>query len=73
MLVMDPQTAAFTPRDELWRIQSDMLRVHQTQSDHAERLSRLERRQEEDVRLKSVWGSSSPFPSVLGGTPQHGE
>ncbi|EON64497.1 hypothetical protein W97_03729 [Coniosporium apollinis CBS 100218] len=72
MLVMDPQTAAFTPRDELWRIQSDMLRVHQTQSDHAERLSRLERRQEEDVRLKSVWGSSSPFPSVLGGTPQHG-
>ncbi|QDS74962.1 hypothetical protein FKW77_004898 [Venturia effusa] len=69
---MDPQSAAFTPRDDIWRFQSDMLRVQQTQSDHGERLSRLERRQDEDARMKSVWGTSSPFPGVLSGTPQQG-
>lgn len=67
---MDPQSLAFTPRDDLWRFQSEMLRVQQTQADHGERLSRLERRQDEDARVKSVWGASSPFPSVLSGTPQ---
>jgi hypothetical protein len=70
---MDPQSAAFTPRDDIWRWQSEMLRVQQVQADHAERLLRLERRQDEDARMKSVWGASSPFPSILGGTPQQGE
>jgi hypothetical protein len=69
---MDPQSAAFTPRDDIWRFQSEMLRVQQTQSDHAERISRLERRQDDDARMKSVWGTSSPFPGVLSGTPQQG-
>ncbi|KAF4314344.1 hypothetical protein GTA08_BOTSDO00924 [Botryosphaeria dothidea] len=67
---MDPQSVSFTPRDDIWRIHSDMLRVQQTQAEHADRLARLERRQDEDARVKSVWGTSSPFPSVLGGTPQ---
>lgn len=31
----------------------------------------MERRQTEDAAIKSVW-NPSPFPSVLGGTPQHG-
>jgi ubiquitin carboxyl-terminal hydrolase 4/11 len=70
---MDPQSLAFTPRDDFWRFQSEMLRVQQTQADHGERLSRLERRQDEDARVKSVWGASSPFPSVLTGTPQQGQ
>ena len=70
---MDPQSLAFTPRDDFWRFQSEMLRVQQTQADHGERLSRLERRQDEDARVKSVWGASSPFPSVLSGTPQQGQ
>jgi ubiquitin carboxyl-terminal hydrolase 4/11/15 len=70
---MDPQTTVFTPRDDIWHFQTDMLRVQQTQTDHAERLARLERRQEEDARMKSVWRTSSPFPSVLSGTPQQGE
>jgi ubiquitin carboxyl-terminal hydrolase 4/11/15 len=69
---MDPQSAAFTPRDDIWRFQSEMLRVQQTQSEHGERLLRLERRQDEDARMKSVWGTSSPFPGVLSGTPQQG-
>ena len=70
---MDPQSANFTPRDDFWRFQSDMLRVQQTQADHADRLTRLERRQEDDARMKSVWGTSSPFPGVLSGTPQQGQ
>jgi ubiquitin carboxyl-terminal hydrolase 4/11 len=71
-LGMDPQSAAFTPSNDLWRLQNDMLRVQQVQSEHSERLARLERQREEDARVKSVWGTSSPFPSVLGGTPQQG-
>lgn len=70
--MMDPESAAFQPRDEFWRIQDDMLRMHQSQQELAERVSRLERRNEDDSRLKNVWGGASPFPSVLGGTPQQG-
>ena len=66
---MDPESAAFQPRDDLWRFQSEMLRVQQSQAELAERVSRLE----QDSRLKNVWGATSPFPSVLGGTPQQGK
>lgn len=69
---MDPEIAAFQPRDDLWRIQDDILRMHQSQQEISDRVSRLERRNEDDSRLKNVWGGASPFPSVLGGTPQQG-
>merc|ERR1711881_335517 len=65
---MDPQSAAFTPQNDYWRL--EMLKAQHTQAEHAERLARLERRQEDDARMKSVWGTSSPFPGVLSGTPQ---
>jgi hypothetical protein len=71
-LGMDPQLP-FASRDELWHLQSDMKSVYTTQADHSDRILRLERRLDEDNRVKSVWGTSSPFPSVLGGTPQHGK
>ncbi|KAF2180805.1 cysteine proteinase [Zopfia rhizophila CBS 207.26] len=67
---MDPESVTFTPRDDFWRFQSEMLRVQQSQAELADRVSRLERRHDEDTRLKNVWGTSSPFPSVLTGTPQ---
>lgn len=73
---MDPQSQAFTPyssNNDTWRLQSEVARVQQVQVEHAERLARLERRQDEDARVKSVWGNSSPFPSVLSGTPQQGK
>ncbi|CAI6337618.1 unnamed protein product [Periconia digitata] len=55
---MDPESVSFQPRD--W--QGEMLRAQQTDL--------MERRHEDDSRLKNVWGTASPFPSVLGGTPQ---
>ncbi|KAF2629309.1 hypothetical protein BU25DRAFT_364399 [Macroventuria anomochaeta] len=67
---MDPESVAFQPRDDFWRFQSEMLRVQQTQAELSDRVTRLERKQDDDSRLKNVWGTSSPFPSVLGGTPQ---
>ena len=75
---MDPQSQSFTPygNSETWRLQNDVARVQQVQTDHSERIARLERRQDEDARVKSVWGNQSPFPSVLsggaGGTPNQG-
>lgn len=50
----------------------EVKQVQIVQASHAERLNRLERRQNEDAAIKSVW-NPSPFPSVLGGTPQHGK
>ncbi|KAH7408678.1 hypothetical protein DE146DRAFT_786093 [Phaeosphaeria sp. MPI-PUGE-AT-0046c] len=67
---MDPQSVAFQPRDDIWRFQDEMLRVQQNQAELSDRVSRLERHRDDDSRLKNVWGTSSPFPSVLGGTPQ---
>ncbi|KAJ4338321.1 hypothetical protein N0V87_004089 [Didymella glomerata] len=67
---MDPESVAFQPRDDYWRFQSEMLRVQQSQAELSDRVARLERKQDDDSRLKNVWGTSSPFPSVLGGTPQ---
>jgi ubiquitin carboxyl-terminal hydrolase 4/11/15 len=67
---MDPQSAAFVPRDDVWKVQADLARIQQIQNTHAERLHRLEQRQDDDARAKSIWGPSSPFPSLMGGTPQ---
>lgn len=69
---MDPESIAFQPRDDVWNFRSDMLQVQRDQADLIDRVARLERKQEDDSRLKNVWGTSSPFPSVLGGTPQQG-
>ncbi|ORY59069.1 uncharacterized protein BCR38DRAFT_412788 [Pseudomassariella vexata] len=57
-------------REEFYSVQMDVKQLHLVQNNHAERLSRLEKRQADDAALKSVW--NSPFPSALGGTPQHG-
>ena len=68
---MDSQSV-YASRDDLWRVQNDMKAVYATQAEHADRLARLERRQDDDTRMKSVWGNTSPFPGILSGTPQQG-
>lgn len=60
-------------REELYHVQMDVKHVQAVQVNQADRLLRLEKRQADDAALKSVWGTASPFPSVLGGTPQHGK
>lgn len=66
---MDPRY--FVSREELHNVQMEVKQVQFVQQHQTERLLRLEKRQLDDAALKSVW--HSPFPSVLGGTPQHGE
>ena len=59
--------------DDIWRLQNEMKNVYAVQAEHSDRLVRLERRQDDDARLKSVWGGNqSPFPGILSGTPQQG-
>jgi hypothetical protein len=65
---MDPRFSV--TRDDFYNLQMDVKQVQFIQSSHSERISRLEKRQEQDAHLKSVW--QSPFPGVLAGTPQHG-
>ncbi|KAL2834178.1 ubiquitin carboxyl-terminal hydrolase 19 [Aspergillus cavernicola] len=58
----------FASRDDIWRVFEDLKELHAAQFEQAERIARLERRRDEDARLKSVWGPLSPFPSSVGGT-----
>ena len=68
---MDLQSGLASKQD-LDYLQTQMKNVYATQAEHADRLMRLEQRQDGESRLKSVWGSQSPFPSLLNGTPQQG-
>jgi hypothetical protein len=68
---MDSQFPA--TRDDLYHVQMDIKHVQAVQTNHADRLLRLEKRQADDAALKSVWGNGSSFPGVLSGTPQHGK
>ncbi|KAF4981637.1 hypothetical protein FZEAL_2606 [Fusarium zealandicum] len=65
---MDPRFPV--SREDLYNLQMEVKQVQYAQSNHAERLMRLEKRQADDAALKSVW--NSPFPGVLSGTPQTG-
>ena len=69
---MDSQLG-LASKEDLWRLQNEMKNVYATQAEHSDRLSRLERRQDDDNRMKSVWGNQSPFPGILSGTPQQGK
>lgn len=56
----------FASRDDIWRVLEELKDLHAAQFDQGERIARLERRKDEDARLKSVWGPLSPFPSSVG-------
>lgn len=69
---MDPQYQ-FATRDEFWRLQEELKYIYNTQIAQSERIMRLEKRREDDARVKSVWnGPLSPFPGALGGSAQQG-
>ena len=55
-------------RDEFWRLQEALTELSNTQSQHTERIMRLEKRLEDGPRPKNVWAPASPFPSILGGS-----
>ena len=63
---MDPQSQAFTPyshSNEGWRVQTELSRIQQIQAEHADRLARLERRQDDDARIKASGARLLPFPA----------
>ncbi|CAL5875199.1 uncharacterized protein PFLUO_LOCUS9503 [Penicillium psychrofluorescens] len=57
----------FASRDDIWRVLDELKELHEAQYEQAERITRLERRRDEDARMKSVWGPLSPFPSSVAG------
>ncbi|CRG90564.1 hypothetical protein PISL3812_07608 [Talaromyces islandicus] len=58
----------FASREDIWRVFEEVKGLYSTQLEHSERITRLERRREDDMRLKSVWGPLSQFPSAIGGS-----
>ncbi|PCG96997.1 Hypothetical protein PENO1_045020 [Penicillium occitanis (nom. inval.)] len=57
----------FASREDIWRVFEEVKDLYSTQLEHGERIARLERRREDDARLKSVWGPISQFPSTMSG------
>ncbi|KIV80162.1 hypothetical protein PV11_07683 [Exophiala sideris] len=60
------ETREFATREELWRIHETLSELSTTQAAHSERIMRLEQKTPDGGRPRSLWGSSSPFPGVLG-------
>lgn len=59
---MDAQ-CPFASRDDIWRVLEEVKELHSVQFEQADRIARLERRRDEDARVKSLWGPMSPFPT----------
>ena len=64
--------AVLATKQDLDYLQTQMKNVYATQAEHADRLMRLEQRQDGDSRFRPAWGSQSPFHGTLNGTPQQG-
>ncbi|KAF3392540.1 hypothetical protein F1880_008714 [Penicillium rolfsii] len=63
---MDAQST-FASRDDIWRIFDELKELHGEQLEQAVRIARLERRREDDAKLKNVWsGPLSPYPIPIG-------
>lgn len=69
---MDSQLG-LASKNDLWRLQNEMKNVYAVQAEHSDRLARLEQRPEIDVRVKSPWGSQSPFPGIMNGSSHQGQ
>lgn len=56
----------FASREDIWRVHEEVKDLLTTQAELGVRLSKLERRKEDDARMKSLWGPFSPFPVSAG-------
>ncbi|KAK2746098.1 hypothetical protein FQN57_003438 [Myotisia sp. PD_48] len=61
----------FASRDDIWRVHEEVKDLFAIQAEQEERLSKLERRREDDAKMKSLWGPFSPFPSAVGNSSSH--
>ncbi|KAJ6124666.1 hypothetical protein N7471_011983 [Penicillium samsonianum] len=52
----------FASRDDIWRVFDELKELHIAQYEQGERLAQLERRRDDDARLRSPWCPVSPFP-----------
>jgi hypothetical protein len=64
---------SFASRDDIWRLQESLNEIATIQGQHTERIMRLEKRRDDDARVKSVWGSTSPYPVGIGGAGPQGK
>ncbi|ODH12783.1 hypothetical protein ACO22_07919 [Paracoccidioides brasiliensis] len=56
----------FASREDIWRVQEEVKDLFAVQIEHGERISRLERRRDDDARMKSVWGPLYSFSGPVG-------
>ncbi|EGE02878.1 hypothetical protein TEQG_01916 [Trichophyton equinum CBS 127.97] len=56
----------FATREDIWRVHEEVKDLCATQAEHSERLAKLERRKEDDAKMKSLWSPFSPIPSSAG-------
>ncbi|KAF7520651.1 hypothetical protein PCG10_009003 [Penicillium crustosum] len=56
----------FASRDDIWRVFDELKELHIAQYEQGERLAQLERRRDDDARLRSPWCPVSPFPHSVG-------
>ncbi|EAS35446.3 uncharacterized protein CIMG_00800 [Coccidioides immitis RS] len=59
----------FASREDIWRVHEEIKDLYATQLEHGERIAKLERRRDDDARMKSLWGPFSPFPSTVSNPP----
>lgn len=52
-------------REDIWRLQSAIDGLSGIQTQHGERIMRIEKKLDDGGKSKSLWGPSSPFPSGL--------
>ncbi|KAJ5964834.1 uncharacterized protein N7479_004710 [Penicillium vulpinum] len=56
----------FASRDDIWRVFEELKELHIAQYEQGERLAQLERRRDDDARLRSPWCTVSAFPHSVG-------
>ncbi|KAG0161518.1 hypothetical protein PDIDSM_9052 [Penicillium digitatum] len=56
----------FASRDDIWRVFAELKELHIAQYEQGQRLAQLERRRDDDARLRSPWCPVSPLPHSVG-------